>query len=77
MGGDLFGSRQARVQGETVPQWIIRSETDAGRRPGAATDDSAALNWLKHENAELRRARDLLKEAVFFFGAELDRRSTR
>ncbi len=30
---------------------------------------------LKRENAELRRANDILKAASAFFGAELDRQS--
>ncbi|MDG2114748.1 MAG: hypothetical protein P8N02_19330 [Actinomycetota bacterium] len=33
------------------------------------------LKRLKRENAELRRANDILKAAAHFFGAELDRQS--
>ncbi len=62
---------------ETVRQWIIRAETDVGRRPGPTTDDLAELKRLKRENAELKRANDILKAAAHFFGAELDRRSTK
>ena len=32
---------------------------------------------LRSENAELRRANDILKAAAHFFGAELDRQSTK
>jgi transposase len=35
----------------------------------------AELKRLKRENAELRRANDILKAAASFFGAELDRQS--
>jgi len=35
----------------------------------------AELKRLKRENAELRRANDILKAASAFFGAELDRQS--
>ena len=35
----------------------------------------AELKRLKRENAELRRANDILKAAAHFFGAELDRQS--
>jgi transposase len=45
---------------------------DTGRRPGATTDE---LVELKRENAELRRAHDILKDAAHCFGAELDRQS--
>jgi transposase len=62
---------------ETVRQWIIRAETDSGRRSGATTDELAELRRLKRENAELKRANDILKAAAHFFGAELDRRSTK
>lgn len=62
-------------QPETVRQWILRSERDSGRRPGPTSDELAELKRLKRENAELRRANDILKAASAFFGAELDRQS--
>ncbi len=60
---------------ETVRKWVRRAETDAGRRSGPTTDQLAELKRLKRENAELRRANDILKAASAFFGAELDRQS--
>ena len=57
---------------ETVRLWVRQAEKDSGRRPGATT---AELKRLKRENAELRRANDILKAAAHFFGAELDRQS--
>ena len=42
-----------------------------------ATEELADLKRLKRENAELRRANDILKAAATFFGAELDRQSKR
>lgn len=60
---------------ETVRLWVRQAERDTGRRPGATTDELAELKRLKRENAELRRANDILKAAASFFGAELDRRS--
>ena len=62
---------------ETVRQWVRRAETDAGRRPGPTRDELAELKRVKRENAELKRANDILKAAAHFFGAELDRRSTK
>ena len=35
------------------------------------------IRKLEKENAELRRANEILKSAAAFFGAELDRRHTR
>jgi len=60
---------------ETVRLWVRRAETDAGSRPGPTSDELAELQRLKRENAELRRANDILKAASAFFGAELDRQS--
>ena len=60
---------------ETVRLWVRQAERDQGRRPGASSDELAELKRLKRENAELRRANDILKAAAHFFGAELDRQS--
>ena len=60
---------------ETVRLWVRQVERDTGRRPGATSDELAELKRLKRENAELRRANDILKSAAHFFGAELDRQS--
>ena len=60
---------------ETVRLWVRQAEKDSGRRPGATTAEWAELKRLTRENAELRRANDILKAAAHFFGAELDRQS--
>ena len=60
---------------ETVRLWVRQAEKDSGRRPGATTAEVEELKRLKRENAELRRANDILKAAAHFFGAELDRQS--
>jgi transposase len=62
---------------ETVRLWVRQAERDSGRRPGATSEELAELKRLKRENAELRRANDILKAAAHFFGAELDRQSTK
>jgi transposase len=58
---------------ETIRSWVRRAEVNAGSRPGVTTDAAAELARLKRENAELRRANEILKAAAAFFGAELDR----
>jgi transposase len=60
---------------ETVRKWVRRAEIDGGARPGRTTDELEELKRLRRENAELRRANDILKAAASFFGAELDRQS--
>jgi transposase len=58
---------------ETLRKWVRRAEIDAGQRPGVTTSESEQLKTLKRENAELRRANEILKSAATFFAAELDR----
>lgn len=58
---------------ETLRTWIRRREVDSGNRPGVTTEQAAEVARLKRENAELRRANEILKAAAIFFGAELDR----
>src|SRR3954471_20244539 len=60
---------------ETVGLWVRQAERDEGRRPGSTTEELTELKRLRRENAELRRANDILKAAASFFGAELDRQS--
>jgi transposase len=61
---------------ETLRTWVRQAEVDAGQRVGVTSDESAELRRLKRENAELRRANEILKAASAFFAAELDRPST-
>jgi transposase len=58
---------------ETVRKWVRRAEVDGGARPGMTSEESAEIKRLRRENAELRRANEILKAAAAFFGAELDR----
>jgi transposase len=62
---------------ETLRKWKRRSEIDSGVRPGVTSDEHAEIKRLKRENAELRRANEILKAASAFFAAELDRPTTR
>jgi transposase len=57
---------------ETLRKWVRNAEVDAGQRPGVTSEESAEIRRLKRENAELRRANEILKAASVFF-AELDR----
>jgi transposase len=50
---------------------------DVGDRVGLTTEERARMKELERENRELRRANEILKSAAVFFGAELDRRSSR
>ncbi|QOV43883.1 IS3 family transposase [Streptomyces chromofuscus] len=51
---------------ETLRNWVKQHEIDGGRRPGTTTEESAQLKALKKENAELKRANEILKAAAKF-----------
>src|SRR5256885_889333 len=61
---------------ETLRKWVRQAQVDAGSRPGVTSEESAELRRLRRENAELRRANEILKAASAFFAAELDRPQT-
>jgi transposase len=75
--GDRFGRWQKiGCPVEVLRRWVRQAERDTGRRPSLTTDERARLNQLEKENAELRRANDILKKASAYFAqAELDRRA--
>ena len=63
------------VKPDTLRGWVERAEIDAGTRPGVTSEENAELVRLRKENAELRRANEILKTAsAFFAAAELDRK---
>jgi hypothetical protein len=71
--GDLLDINPA-----TIRNWVEAEERvgrPAGSGPAESGDTAAELARLRQENAELRRANDILKTASAFFAqAELDRR---
>jgi transposase len=63
------------IRPETLRGWIERVEIDAGERPGVPSSVEDRIKELERENAELRRANEILKTASAFFAqAELDRK---
>jgi transposase len=54
---------------ETVRKWVRQAEIDGVLRPGTTTEESDELKRLRRENAELRRANDILKAASAFFAS--------
>ena len=57
---------------ETLRTWVRKAETDAGERPAVNSGESEELKRLRRENAELRRANEILKAASAYFARELD-----
>ena len=60
---------------QSLSAWVRRAEEAADPRRNSALVDRARLKQLERENAELRRASEILRKASAFFAqAELDRR---
>ncbi|WP_454300481.1 IS3 family transposase [Salana multivorans] len=51
---------------ETLRKWVRRAEIDSGARPGLTSAEHEQIKALKRENAELRRANEILKAAAGF-----------
>ena len=61
---------------ETLRHWVRQAERDARQRPGLTTEERARFKQLERENAELRRANEILRLASAYFAkAEFDRRA--
>jgi transposase len=75
---------QLGIQYEALRTWIRKDETARGVRPGDLwsqtleragelnVSEAEELRQLRKENAELRRANEILKAASAFFAQEID-----
>jgi len=58
---------------ETLRKRVRQAEADRGLRPDMpSTVEREQIKELKRENAELRRANEILRAASLFFASELD-----
>ncbi|GAA2137940.1 hypothetical protein GCM10009844_05490 [Nocardioides koreensis] len=58
---------------ESLRKRLRRAEIVGSLRPGKTNEEIAELKALRKENAELRRANEILKAAPAFFAVALDR----
>ncbi len=66
-------ARDIGLPAETLRKRVRQAEADRGLRPGMpSTEEREEIRALKRENAELRRANEILKAASVFFATELD-----
>src|SRR6266498_70521 len=66
-------ARDLGIHREALRQWVRQAEADQGRRPELlTTSECDELTRLRKENAELRRASVILKDASVYFATELD-----
>ena len=70
-------ARQLGIGPESLRHWVRQAEVDRGTRVGLTSEERRWMAELVRENRELRRANEILKSAAAFFGAELDRRSSK
>ncbi len=58
---------------ETLRKYVRQVEANEGRRSDLlTTEEREEIRKLRRENAELRRANEILKAASVFFAGELD-----
>ena len=61
------------VHKEALRLWVRQAEADSGRRRDLLTSEERdELRRLRKENAELKRANAILKDASVYFAQELD-----
>ena len=67
-------ARDLGIHREALRQWVRQAEADATPRASRLLprDVQEELDRLRKENAELRRANEILKSASVFFAGELD-----
>ena len=67
-------ARDLGIHREALRQWVRQAEADATPRASRVlpSDVQEELTRLRKENAELRRANAILKDASVYFAQELD-----
>ncbi|MEU2744020.1 transposase [Streptomyces sp. NPDC007095] len=66
------------IHKEALRGWVRQAEADHGERDDRLTTaERDELKQLRKENAELKRANEILKAASVFFAQEIDRPRTR
>jgi transposase len=66
-------ARDLGIHHEALRTWVRQAEADTARRRDLlSSDEREELKRLRKENAELRRANAILKDASVYFATELD-----
>jgi len=65
-------AQECGVTGETLRKWVRQAEVDGGMRAGTTSAETQRIAELERENAELRRANEILRAASAFFLRELE-----
>ncbi|REE65858.1 transposase [Streptomyces sp. 3212.3] len=71
-------ARDLGIHKEALRSWVRQAEADDGEHDDRLTTaERDKLKELRRENAELRRANEILKAVSVFFAQEIDRPRTR
>src|SRR5690625_3535147 len=54
---------------DSMRGWVRRARIDSGVKPGVTVAENEEIKRLRKENAELKRANEILKTASAFFAA--------
>jgi transposase len=66
-------ARDLGIHKEALRHWVRQAEADTGRRRDRlTTSEREELKRLRKENAELKRANAILKDASVYFAQALD-----
>lgn len=66
-------ARDLGISSEVLRKFVRQAEADRGARPELlSSGEREELRRLRKENAELRRANAILKDASVYFATELD-----
>jgi transposase len=66
-------ARDLGISSEVLRKHVRQAEADRGERPQQlTTSEREELKRLRRENAELKRANAILKDASVYFAGELD-----
>jgi transposase len=61
------------IHKESLRKWVRQAEADSGRRRDLlSSEERDELKRLRRQNAELKRANAILKDASVYFAQELD-----
>ena len=66
-------SREFKVTGQSIRNWIAQEDRDEGRRSdGLTITEREELNRLRRENRQLKLERGILSKATAWFARETD-----